>query len=99
MSKYTKGFMLFWFGFLGFAIIAVAIGMFVKVAAGQSPNRELLNILFPIGMFGFGYLTVAMGERSSRKEKQEIVDWLHRLFSDSTYVVPSTGKTTGLWRE
>jgi hypothetical protein len=86
MNQFTRGFMLLWFGLVGFGGIVVAISIIGKVAAGQSPKSHLLWLLHPIGMLAFGCLLVVIGEWFSRKEKQEITDWLDRLFADSIYL-------------
>jgi hypothetical protein len=93
MNQFTRGFMLLWFGFVGFGGIVAAISITGKVAAGQSPKSELLYLLHPIGMLVFGCLLVVIGGWFSRKEKQQIAEWLDRLFADSIYVTATKALT------
>ena len=95
MNKSTRGFMLLWFGLVGFAAIVMAISITGKIATGHRRVSELLYILHPIGMLVFGYLLVSIGGWFSRKEKQQIAEWLNRLFADSIYVT----NRPSIWRE
>jgi hypothetical protein len=86
MNQGTRGFMLLWFGLVGLVGIIAAINIIGEVAAGQKPKSELLHLLQPIGMLVFGCLLVVFGKWFSRKERQQIVEWLNSLFTDSNNV-------------
>ena len=95
MNKSTRAFMVLWFGLVGFAALAIAISTTAKIATDHSRVSELLYILHPVGMLVFGYLLVSIGGWFSRKEKQQIAEWLNQLFADSIYVT----NRPSIWRE
>ena len=94
MSQSTRVFMLLWSGLIGLVGIIAAIRIVGEVAAGQKPKSELLYVLQPIGMLVFGCLLVVIGRWFSRNERQQIVEWLNSLFTDSNTVRVSTGGPT-----
>ena len=83
MKKLMRGFMLLWLGVVGFVGIIAAMSIVRTVGIGQEPKGEFVTPLIPVWMFVFGCLLVLIGGWFSRKEKQEIAEWLQELFRDS----------------
>jgi hypothetical protein len=61
------------------AVIAVVS----DVSSGEAPPSAALWLLVPAGMMVFGYLQIMVARWFSKKESQQMSEWLDNLFVDS----------------